>query len=226
MQSNYLHKPWSEITREERLFCSHLYHHIKDPMETKNFISWLNRIDSPVKNEGSFSGFVNKLSLNIEDSWEAGFEVCFYRDFLKSHKIGVKEHRDELVKVVGEDNVNNLIKRTFDLALFSKDTIVIIEAKAAEGLNMKQFEEFERDSELLSKIFNYLNIKSPPVIRYVILAKSKYFKSKSFRTHKGIGKIKLIDTQGKDQCKVNALISWEQLHSFKNDPVWSRAEEC
>lgn len=34
--------------------------------------------------------------------------------------------------------------------------------------------------------------------------------------------IKCLD----DICKVDALISWDQLKSFTEDPAWKRAEDC
>jgi hypothetical protein len=76
---------WNKITREERLFCSHLYHSILSLQDRKKFITKLNRIKSPI------NFFKNNLSLSEKSHWEVGFEVCFYRDLIfelgRSHGI-------------------------------------------------------------------------------------------------------------------------------------------
>ena len=64
---NYFgNKAWADITREERYFCSYLYHSIIG--KEKQFVKWLNTN--------------TKLKLNESVNWELGFEVCFYRDYL------------------------------------------------------------------------------------------------------------------------------------------------
>jgi hypothetical protein len=88
--------------------------------------------------------------------WEVGYEVCFYRDILKLYGHGVKEKMEDLIAKIGPNAVN-LIKRTFDLVLFSSDTIVIIEAKSAEGLTTEQFKEFKID-EVVFKIIKFIKV--------------------------------------------------------------------
>ncbi len=59
-------KPWSLWTRDGRFFCAVLYYNAnKDPA---NFASWL----------------IGKSELGISDTgtWDLGYEVCLYRDFL------------------------------------------------------------------------------------------------------------------------------------------------
>jgi len=71
MSLKYLkNNSWSKITREERYFCSHLYHHILK--KEKPFVKWLNQI----------------LNTNfpVNNNWEMAFEACFYRDYYKLHK--------------------------------------------------------------------------------------------------------------------------------------------
>jgi hypothetical protein len=174
--------------------------------------------------------------------WEVGYEVCFYRDILKLYGHGVKEKMEDLIAKIGPNAVN-LIKRTFDLVLFSSDTIVIIEAKSAEGLTTEQFKEFKIDEDLIDGVFKYINsqdsilkIKRPQRF-FIILAAETYYKSSSFRSPKGVGTVNLINTQQHDiknkavnekrTCKVDALISWKQLSelSFLTDPLYERAEE-
>ncbi len=57
---------WKEVSRDERLFCSYLYHYIK--VNTPAFINLIN------ENENT----IEKLETNC--SWEIGFEVNIYRD--------------------------------------------------------------------------------------------------------------------------------------------------
>lgn len=104
-------KNWAEITREERYFCSHLYHSIIG--KEKEFVKWLNE---NLKPEG-------KLKLDESNIWEVSFEVCFYRDFLKSQNKSVKTYERKNGDFYSQ-------KRTFDLCLFSADEMIIIEAKA------------------------------------------------------------------------------------------------
>lgn len=213
---------WSKVTREERLFCSHLYHRIQEADKTIEFVSWLNKAQSPV------AEFKNDLKLNANTYWEAAYEVCFYRDLLKSNKISVREDSVRLAQNpnIGE-KVENLIKRTFDLALFSNDTIVIIEAKAAGGLTSKQFAEFEEDGKLIKGVFEVLKL-TPPDVKFVVLASEKYYLTKAFTTQSGIGRKNIVEKQLSGNCQVDALISWNQLfenESF-NDPMYKQAEDA
>jgi hypothetical protein len=63
-------KSWKDITREERFFCSHLYHTIIN--REKESVGWLNNNTT--------------LKLNPNSNWEVGYEVCFYRDLIKYWK--------------------------------------------------------------------------------------------------------------------------------------------
>jgi hypothetical protein len=68
-------KFWSQITREERYFCSHLYHFLIG--KEKEFINWLNE--------------TLETNLNADQEWEISFEVCFYRDYYKLQKLQLPE---------------------------------------------------------------------------------------------------------------------------------------
>jgi len=71
MGYSYLNgKNWLKVTREERLFCSYLYHDIIGV--EKEFVVWLNAQPDD-----------KTLNLPPQDDWEIGYEVCFYRDFLR-----------------------------------------------------------------------------------------------------------------------------------------------
>ena len=123
---SYLHnKNWIEISREERLFCAHLYFDITK--DTKRFIAFLNTKNNLIKND-------------IDVDWEIGFEVCFYSDWLK--------YKNESIR----DKPDYPQKRTFDLCLFSEDKIIIIEAKAQQGFQTKQNDSFKEDKFKIQKL--------------------------------------------------------------------------
>ncbi len=138
-------KNWEEITRDERFFCAHLYFTIKN--NPSKFIDLLNLLPN--------------TNYNPLDEWEVAYEVCFYRDYLKSIGMSVRdtEYSD---------------KRTFDLCMFSENRIVIIEAKAHEGFKSAQITDLKKDIENIRCI---LGIDIP--IDQVALASSRYFKNGS-----------------------------------------------
>lgn len=152
MKNNFL--PWSSVTREERYFCSHLYHSILG--REKDFVNWLN---DNLKPNG-------KIKLNHISSWEIGFEVCFYRDFLKASGQTIKDYNTK-------NGTKYSPKRTFDLCLFSEDEFIIIEAKVQQGFSLKQLDEIIKDEELVSQLlttFKYPNKK----IKTIFIYSSKY----------------------------------------------------
>uniref|UniRef100_A0A832G1F5 Uncharacterized protein n=1 Tax=Ignavibacterium album TaxID=591197 RepID=A0A832G1F5_9BACT len=128
-------KSWLEITREERLFCSELYHDIRKDIIM--FVKFLN----------------NNSSLNLDENteWEIGYEVCFYRDFLKAQGKTIKSY-NKLMEVKEKDFNPYPPKRTFDLCLFSNDQIVIIEAKVDQRFSKKQLDSLDKDKKLLTHV--------------------------------------------------------------------------
>jgi len=131
-------KRWSEITRDERFFCQRLYSHIVNE-SASCFVSFLN----------STLG----LDVPLETEWEAGFEVCFYRDLWHERK-----RQGTLFSP----------KRTFDLCLFGKSAIVIIEAKAVQQFDLSQIRTFEQD---IDEVQSQTGIKN---VRLVGLCSSQY----------------------------------------------------
>jgi hypothetical protein len=111
-------KNWIDISREERLYCAHLYFQIRG--KELEFVKWLNEN--------------HKMKLPTESEWEIGYEVCLYRDYFK-------QLRDE---TICKDNVDYPPKRTFDLCLFSEENIVIIEAKVQQRFDAEQSEVFKQ----------------------------------------------------------------------------------
>ncbi len=208
-------KSWNDITREERVYCSHLYHSILSLPDINAFIAELNKIESPI------ASFKNKLNLPVEVPWEIGFEVCFYRDLLFAVGPSLRKENANAQLDFSE-------KRTFDLCLFSDDELVIIEAKAYQGLSLKQNKDFKKDREQIKKLFEYLikigKANEIPKIKFVIIASSIYYNSKSFTTEKGIGKRFIEDNASNDY--LCGLISWQQISDqiFPSDPIFERAD--
>ena len=125
-------KTWKQITREERLFCAQLYFQIEN--RTKDFVEWLIR--------------QNNCPLPIElanSKWEAGYEVCMYRDWIK--EFGWKGE-----KSINRTEFASLKKRTFDLCLFSERNIILIEAKAKCGYDRIQLPFIEKDKEVVARL--------------------------------------------------------------------------
>lgn len=148
-------KSWADITREERYFCSHLYHSVVG--REKEFVKWLNN--------------KTKLKLDENSNWEIGFEVCFYRDYLKSLNRSVKQYRYSAKKLFPQ-------KRTFDLCLFSSDHIIIIEAKVQEYFYTKQLNDLENDTKMVKEILR--RNKADVKVDALLLHSDKNFKDKRF----------------------------------------------
>jgi len=144
-------KNWLNVTREERLFCSYLYHDLRG--REMWFVEWLNKHC--------------ELELSLRRGWEIGFEVCFYRDLQAAVRMeGLEE--------------NYSPKRTFDLCLFSEDAIVIIEAKVHERFDSEQVGELIEDKRRVGQIIGLasrqlLGTGKAPNVLAIALASSKYF---------------------------------------------------
>ncbi len=140
---------WSEISRDERYYCAHLFQLMNNNQEKT--ITWI---------RDNLYG-----EMNLDKSWEIGYEVCFYRDYFHWFK------KDESIKTSIYPE-----KRTFDLVLFSDDEIIIIEAKAHEIFKQKQVDDIKEDKDLIAKLSDHqVNVKC------FALASSKYFdNSKKF----------------------------------------------
>jgi len=120
-------KTWADISREERLFCAHLYFAISK--DIKSFVRVVNTQNPELK-----------LDENV--NWEVGYEVCFYRDYYYSFK-------QTSIKNSGYSQ-----KRTFDLCLFSENAIVIIEAKSDQPFEETQIKDFVKDRADIRRILN------------------------------------------------------------------------
>jgi hypothetical protein len=114
---------WSDITREERLFCAELYQVVK--VHPRGFVRLVNAVTS--------------LDLKEDTYWDVGYEVCFYRDVL--------DHRGE-----PKGGSTYSLKRTFDLCMFSEDAIVVIEAKSHQLFTAQQSESFAEDAGAIARL--------------------------------------------------------------------------
>jgi hypothetical protein len=226
-------KNWSEITRDERTFCAYLFHAFKDePQELINAFQ---------QHSFQIDGFTNDLSISGK-KWELGYEVCFYRDLLLNFGIKIKEEASLLEKW-GIIKPSKLIKRTFDLCLFSEDEIIIIEAKGAEGLTSTQFIDFQKDfreniktldafgkslvkedsgGAYIQKIFQGLKDEKDPTInipkvKLIVLASSHYLDSKSFKEDiegkLGVGGRFILRKREEDRA-VHGLMSWDAIFTY------------
>jgi hypothetical protein len=140
MTINYLPDSWANITRDERYFCAELFQIIK-------------------ANKAPFSELLKEKGIikTADIKYEIGFEVCFYRDYVFHQGYtteGRKEHHIKKILVTpdGTTSFKFKPKRTFDLCLFLKDEIIIIEAKSQQGFDNNQLSDFNEDRILLNDL--------------------------------------------------------------------------
>ena len=147
-------KKWEDVTRDERLFCAHLF------FAGRNNMQLLLQL------------LLEKGAINADESgndWEIAYEVCFYRDYI--FNLGFNG-----TKTIGSTPFSHLGKRTFDLCLFSEKKMIIIEAKAQQGFSTEQLQYFTNDINQLKEL-----ISNCPEIVLVGLASSRYSPKKETR---------------------------------------------
>ena len=125
-------KCWADITREERFFCQHLFTLAVKDRAKGRAIRVISRL-------GDHNG--NGLADDVE--WEPAFEVCFFRDYM--HFKDSKDHPYSK-------------HRTFDLAFFSENEILILEAKAHQGFRGPQLDKLKCDCELVRRVTGVDNV--------------------------------------------------------------------
>ena len=120
-------KTWEQVTREERYFCAELFFVIQK--DNRRFVQFLReKAHWPIP----------EMKRPIpEMNWNPAYEVSFYRDYdsMKDKPKGKFSHW-----------------RTFDLALFSNEAIILIEAKAHQGFNGEQLDELVSDRKNVRKL--------------------------------------------------------------------------
>ncbi len=197
-------KTWLDVTREERLFCSHLYHDIRTGSREHELIRWLTKQDT-------WRHGASPDALAADRDWEVAYEVCFYRDLLNSLRLG-----DNSVAYSKVDSATYPRKRTFDLCLFSEECIVIFEAKVHERFNHSQVKSILKDKMWVEELAAQVSGegKKPAVIA-IALASSTYFKNvQTF----GQGIKALLDEA------FDARITWQGLYELLGDGLYLEAD--
>ena len=170
---------WAAISREERFYCAILYWHIRQ--NPASFLQWLSS--------------VTHLALDPTAFWEAGYEVCFYRDYLKSRNRSVRE------SIYSE-------KRTFDLCLFSDSDIVIVEAKVYEPFKVDQCRVFGGDIQAVKAVLEH-DVR----VHLLALASSKYLNN-----YKTYGRQSTLEV-------FHDRISWKMLSEHFAEPLFKQADD-
>jgi hypothetical protein len=165
-------KAWADVTREERFFCARLYGRILGETPS-TFVGWLR----------DTHGF----ALDPEAGWEAAYEACFYRDLW--------HHRRKSGALYSP-------KRTFDLALFSDDAIVIVEAKAQQPFDEAQAETFALDRAQV--------VKETGVQTVLLL---------------GLCSSHCVVPPAVSAVFDGSILSWKELATRYTDPVLARADD-
>ena len=129
---------WRHVTREERHFCAHPYECIRK--DKRKFITSLNECNlignSAQENESP--------PLDPRKHVDTGFEVAFYRDLKK-----YVELRGKKIAALASASIH----RKFDLALFFKKQLVIVEAKAQQGFDKDHdIENIKSDRALIRNL--------------------------------------------------------------------------
>ena len=197
---------WLDISREERLFCAHLYEFLREKGNSRKFIDSL---DVASKDVASGEVEVSQDTLR-KDNYEVRYEVCFYRDLARAYD------RKELVRKPSQSLPSQFPrKRTFDLCLFGQKHIVIVEAKAHSSFNSEQLEWLGCEKKKIKRLFEELGVESQDVeIAIVCLASSKLFCGEHPKQKKHTQKVK-------DHC--DFLTTWKSLSQLNNnDPEFSR----
>lgn len=190
-------KTWSEVTRDERFFCQHLYGLIQ--YDVPAFVRIINELGD--------------LDFPAEEEWEVGFEVCFYRDL----RFMCTEDKHGWH---GNESMYSP-KRTFDLCLFSHDHIVIIEAKAQQGFDVQQMGEFRKDREWVKHAAAVVKasdgVGHDINVHVVALASSKYLDCRDW------GKLNRGSTFCGKPLSWEALAKRYRRNDKNGDPVLLRA---
>lgn len=172
--------PWGNFTREERQFCADLYCLLRSDQENLTKLVGLINDKATQRNGSAAEPFINKLKGG--DRWEIGVEVAFFRDY--SHFFQIKDDK------FGSKH------RKFDMALFSNDQFIIIEAKAQGRFKKEDLSTLQKNKELLKNKFKDVQIHS------VLLCSSIW-------KHRGDWIYSYCDSK----------ITWDQLSQlFKNTP--------
>ncbi len=172
-------KKWKDISRDERRFCADLIFQLQNNNSEHQFVEWLVEI--------------NKLDIPKVTDFEIDFEVCFYRDMLFDYELRNKATLKDKKKIKG------LLKRTFDICIFLPNDIIIIEAKAAQGMTSNQMIEFKYDKRSIQSCLGDLGFAEKTV--YIIGLVSSEYSTKTI--------VKL----NKEHRYFDGIISWQDIEN-------------
>ncbi|MBN1152596.1 MAG: hypothetical protein JXA58_05230 [Dehalococcoidia bacterium] len=198
-------KNWLNVTREERLFCAHLYHDLRVGRHEREFVRWLGQAKSRWERP-------MPQTLGVDQEWEVAYEVCFYRDLLKSRPGKSARAMDYPSK------------RTFDLCLFSEQCITVVEAKVHEGFDSVQIggmtthwdeQEKQKVDGDKQKIRSLVGGDRGPDVLTVALASSIYLEN---RRDPG-GSHDVLQSP-----RIDAIISWKSVHDWAKAHVAGYAD--
>lgn len=171
--------PWAHWTRDERFFCAVLFGHARSDT---GFAPWL--IEA------------SELGIDPAGDWDLGYGVCLYRDFLWQRGGSAAAHEPSLPA-----------KRTFDLCLFGKASLIIVEAKVCEPFAADQNVDFARDRDRIHSLPGLKDVG----VKIVALATACYFSNAS-----KYGRTGTLDV-------FDGRVTWEQVAARYDDPVLSQA---
>ncbi len=174
-------KNWKDISRDERRFCADLVFQLQLNRTQRAFVEWV------IKK--------NELKINDFNDFEIDFEVCFYRDLIFNYEFYNK------VNLEGKKKIKGLLKRTFDICIFLPNDIIIIEAKAAQGMTSAQMIEFKYDKLTIKACISNLGF-SDKKIHVIGLVSSEY----STNTIKKLNK---------DYKYFDGIVSWQDIENEK-----------
>lgn len=180
MAIDYLrNRPWTDWTREERFFCAALYQHAaQDPAA---LAAWV------IETAG--------LRISTAGTWDLGFEVCLYRDFLWQQGKSARGLRFPA-------------KRTFDLCLFGEGDMIVIEAKVCDKFSKKQAFDFKKEKERIGRIDEVKHLG----IHLVALASQSYFDNA-----KQFGDPETLRV-------FSGRVTWADIFRLYQDPLFEQAE--
>jgi hypothetical protein len=110
--------------------------------------------------------FLRLLGIEPSQPFDVGYEVCLYRDV--SAMRGIPLGQTEFPP-----------KRTFDLTVFTRDTIYIIEAKSHEGFTEIQLGDIDKDKTWIPELFG----NDAPRVATCAVISSKYTPKATTRAH-------------------------------------------
>ena len=178
-------KTWEQVSREERYFCAELFFVIQK--DNRRFVQFLR--------EKAHWPIPEKKRPIPEMNWNPAYEVSFYRDIAKARKDSENPFTQQ----------RSFQQHAFDLALFSNEAIILIEAKAHQRFTGRQLKWLDSDRE------NVRKLTKVEEIFLVGLISSKYWPEPPTRKH------------------FDLIIRWRDLACWYGDdarakPIFSRAD--